>query len=157
MPRPPSLSGRTNPQHVLLAWNQNPSAKRGLTPLNSLPSQLSGQRICTVRWLAQLHGAASPARNGEEDAGLDSSPLPCSAGPGRITALEESEQLLQRQSTGEIAQGTSRFSRCLCTGRCLWRSPQNSLSPRAAREMLGKGAGDTLQCVAARIKPLLTR
>lgn len=30
-----NLSGRTNPQHVLLAWNQNPSAKRDLIPLNS--------------------------------------------------------------------------------------------------------------------------
>lgn len=86
-----NLSGRTNPQHVLLAWNQNPSTKRGFTPLNSPPSALGTEDL---HW--EVAGTAAwgsfPRRNGEEDAGLHSSPLPRSGGPGRTTQdMEHSE------------------------------------------------------------------
>lgn len=42
------LLGSANPQHVLLDWNQQPSAKKALVPINSHTSAL-GNSICTVR------------------------------------------------------------------------------------------------------------
>lgn len=39
------LSGSANPQHVLLDWNQNPSAKKALAAINSHTSALGTQHL----------------------------------------------------------------------------------------------------------------
>jgi len=71
------LSGSTNPQPVLLDWNQKPSAKKALAPLNSHTSALGTQhphRESAIRHSCVVQPTAFPATSEKEDTALESSP-----------------------------------------------------------------------------------
>lgn len=101
------LSGSINPQYVLLDWNQKPSAKKALAPINChtsalgtqhLHRELAGQHSCVVQ------PTAFPARHEEEDTALESSPmhtpLIISAGVGPVGAGSAVASLLQKHVGG---------------------------------------------------------
>lgn len=99
------LSGSANPQHVLLDWNQKPSAKKAFGPISSDTSALwtqhlhcesAGQHSCMVQPSKKQggrHRFESSSRH---------TPLIISAGAGPVRARSPLASLLQKHIGGLI-------------------------------------------------------